>query len=169
MTKNANKKTDVGYSYFSRVLNKPFDTIEELKEAEQTYYDKLKAKEDAANQKKLDAQKVEEALKALNAARKTYKEELTQLTTEYSEELINLKKAYDLGKADIRSNLATAEDAYETALKNFTTKYPEGYHQTIKDGDFETTISAKSSGTKDAKSSKDFPELAEIFNLIFGI
>ena len=51
-----NKKTDVSYGYYSKVLMKPFDTIEELQIAEGEYYAKIKAKEDAAKAKKADAQ-----------------------------------------------------------------------------------------------------------------
>jgi hypothetical protein len=139
--KNETRKTSVEYGYFSKLLLKPFDSIEELQEAEEAYYAEQKAKVDKAATKKADALKVEDAFKALNAARKTYKEELGQLTTEYSEALTDLKKAYDLGKKDITGKLAEAEEAYSKALKDFTDAHPEGYHITLKDGDFETTIS----------------------------
>ena len=102
MFKMSNKNTDANNvtpelpenAYFSRVLNEPFNTVELLKEAEAAHYAKLKAKEDKAAQKKADAQKVEDAFKNLNAARKTYKEKLSQLTTEYSEALVNLNKTF---------------------------------------------------------------------------
>ena len=155
------------YCYYSKVLGKPFDSLNELAMEEQKYYDELKAKEDAASQKKADAQKVEEAFKALNAARKIYKEELTALTTDYSEELEHLKKAFELGKKDINDKLAAAEDAYSTALKEFTDKY-ENYHMTLKDGDFETTISgSKTTTTEPKKSSANVKTLADLFDLMF--
>jgi chromosome segregation ATPase len=164
--KNTEKKNTVGYSYYSRVLEKPFDSIEELKEAEAAYYDKLKAKEVAANAKRNEAKKVEDAFKALNAARKTYKEELAQLTKEYADSLEHLKKAYELGQKDLRTNLATAETAFDEAYKAFVEKHPEGYHLTLKDGDFETTLSNHAETTD---TSVDFSKLADIFNIIFGI
>ena len=168
MTKKVtvNEKTEqLGYGFYSRILNKPFDSLAELKEAEAHHYAEIKAKEDKAAAKKADALKVEDAFKALNAARKEYKEKLTQLTTEYSEELTNLKKAFDLGKKDLQDTLAAAEDAYSKALKEFTVAHPEGYHLTLKDGDFETTISG--SQTKNAKKSET--DLLNIFDLIFGL
>jgi chromosome segregation ATPase len=150
------------------VLEKPFDTIEELAAAEAAHYEKLKAKEDAAAQKKADAQTVEKAFKDLNAARKSYKDDLTQLTTEYSESLENLKKAFELGKKDIANKLATAETTFDEALKAFQAKYPEGYHLTLKDGDFETTISSQSTSAKE-KPATDVSKLADsIFNMLFG-
>ena len=158
---------DVNYGYYSRVLKEPFDTLTELAEAEEAYYAKLKAKEDAASQKKADAQKVEEAFKALNAARKEYKEELTALTTEYSEELERLKKVFELGKKDINDKLAAAEDAYAAALKEFTDKY-DTYHLSLKDGDFETTISGSKTTTNEPKkSSANVKTLADLFDLMF--
>jgi hypothetical protein len=159
--KNDPRKTNVEYGYYSKLLKEPFDSIEELQEAEKAFYAKQKAKEDVAALKKADAQKVEDAFKALNAARKSYKEDLTQLTKEYAESLENLKKAFELGKKDIHDKLATAEDVYSAALKEFTTKY-DSYHVTLKDGDFETTLSKQTSENTLEKKPID------IFDLFFS-
>jgi len=161
---NVAKDTKLGYSFYSRLLGKPFDTVEELAAAETAYYDKLRAKDEKAAAKKADAQKVEDAFKALNAARRDYKSKLNQLTEEFSEALADLKKAYELGKADIHNTLAAAEKAYDDALRTFTEKYPEGYHLTLKDGDFETTISSQTT-----KNTFDNKNLADIFSLLFNI
>lgn len=152
------------YSYYSKVLKEPFNTVAELKKAEEAYYAKLKVKEDKAAQKKADAQKVEDAFKALNAARKDYKEDLTALTHEYSENLAALKKSFECAKESIQKALADKEEQYAVALKAFTEKYPEGYHLTLKDGDFETTISSSSSEMDKAA----IDPLANIFNLLFN-
>lgn len=171
MAKNVNfDKTDKNakaYSFYSRVLEKPFDTVEELMAAEAAHFDKINAKAAAAEAKKNDAKQVEEAFKNLNLARKEYKELLSQLTTEYSDSLVNLKKAFEHGKKDLKCKLADAERAYDEALKVFIEKYPEGYHLTLKDGDFETTISSQTTG--DEKVVANFNELSEIFRTIFGI
>lgn len=161
---NVNKEAKLGYSFYSRLLGKPFDTVEELAAAELEYYDKLRAKDEKAAAKKADAQKVEDAFKALNAARRDYKEKLNQLTEEFSAALTDLKKAYELGKSDLHNQLATAEQNYKDAIKAFGEKYPEGYHMTLKDGDFETTISSKS-----IKNAFDNSNLADIFSLLFNI
>ena len=162
---SACEKTELDYGFYSNILKKPFERLEDLKKAEYVYQEELKAKEAKAAAKKADAQKVEDAFKALNAARKTYKEKLGQLTTEYSEALTELKKAYDLGKKDITSKLAEAEDAYSKALKEFTDAHPEGYHITLKDGDFETTISGKST----LETDKTSDAYSDFFRMIFGI
>lgn len=154
------------YSYYSRVLNKPFDSIEELKDAEAIYYAELKTKEDKAALKKAEAKKVEDAFVALNASRKAYKESLTALTTKYSEDLIALKNAFETARNDIKANLAKAEDAYSAAIKEFTDKYPEGYHLTLKDGDFETTISGSTTKATNAfDTNRAFQMIDWLFNL----
>ena len=169
MTKNTNKKTDIGYGFYSRVLNKPFDTLDELKVAEQKHYDELKAKENKVATKKADAKVVEDAFKALNAARRIYKEKLNQLTTEYTEELTTLKKAYELGKKDIQDKLSEAELAYKKAIKDFGDKYPEGYHMTLKDGDFETTISRSTKVDTKATAKDTKPgNMFDLVDLLFG-
>jgi predicted nucleic acid-binding Zn-ribbon protein len=160
--KMTNKKNHVEFGYYSKLLKEPFDSIEDLKAAEAAYNAKMKAKEDAAAMKKADALKVEDAFKALNAARKTYKENLTQLTKEYAESLDNLKKAFELGKKDIHNQLAEAEEAYQAALKEFADKHPEGYHLTLKDGDFETTVGKQTSENTPVKKPVD------LFDLFFG-
>ena len=165
--KNVARKETRDYSYYSRVLGKPFDSIEELKEAEAVYFAEQKAKEDKVIAKKADAKKVEDAFKALNAARKTYKDDLTTLATDYSESLKELKDTFEFGKKDIHAKLAAAEDAYKAALKAFTDKYPEGYHLTLKDGDFETTISnTVSTGVKTDPST--FKSISDFFEYLFS-
>lgn len=167
--KNVNKNVNngdktVNYGFYSKVLNKPFDSLSELMAAEEAYANELKAKEDKAATKKADAQKVEEAFKALNAARKDYKEKITQLTTEYHDALSELKNAFELGRKDITAKLASAEETYAAALKEFTSKYESGYHLTLKDGDFETTISGSGKTAGDFKPNEVF----DLFNVMFG-
>lgn len=162
------KNTNYEYAFYSKPLKQVFDNLEDLKAAEAKHFAELKAKNAQAAAKKADAQKVEDAFKALNAARKAYKEDLTQLTNEYSAAITELKKAFELGKKDIQDKLAAAEDAYNKALKEFTAAHPEGYHVTLKDGDFETTISRSNKVQPKAKESVSDNELINLFNLLFG-
>ena len=169
---NCGQTAEVNYGYYSKLLKQPFDSLDQLREAEAKFYDAEKAKVAKAAQKKADAQKVEDAFKALNAARREYKEKLTQLTEEYSQELTNLKKAFELGKKDIHDTLAAAEENYSKALKEFTTKYDQ-YHVTLKDGDFETTISGNRGKVADPKKvdtkSATQTDLLNLFDLLFGM
>ncbi len=158
------KKTTNDYIYYSRVLQKPFESVEELKVAEDAYYAELKAKEDKAAAKKADAAKVEDAFKALNQARKDYKENLLKLTSMYQEDLKKLKADFEADKTRVHAALADAETAYSTALKEFTDKY-ETYHLSLKDGDFETTISGSSTVNNDKKENSS---LLNLFDLLFN-
>ena len=163
--KNKNlKDTEPSYSYYSRVLNKPFDTVNALKAAEDAYFAEIKAKEDKAAAKKTDAKKVEDAFKIMNAARKAYKERITTLTNQYTHALKDLKTAFENDKRAANDALAAAEEGYSSALKAFTDKYPEGYHLTLKDGDFETTISSQT-----AADNKTYTvnSIGDILDLLF--
>ena len=153
--------------FYSERLDKLFDTDKELIAAEKAAEKAAAEKAKKAEAKKADAKKVEDAFKALNAARKEYKEKLTQLTSEYAESLENLKKAFELGKKDIHNTLAMAEDTFDKALKEFNSKY-ENYHMTLKDGDFETTISNQTA-TSNKANFADCVKIADIFDWLFKI
>jgi chromosome segregation ATPase len=135
--------------FYSEKLDKLFETEKELVAAEKTAEKAAAEKAKKAEAKKAEAKKVEDAFKALNAARKAYKEEMAQLTKDYSKELDTLKKAFELAKKDIQNKLAEAEDNFAKAHKEFTDAHPEGYHLTLKDGDFETTISGSGNRSTD--------------------
>lgn len=155
------------YLYYSKVLNEPFESVTELKEAEEAYYAKLKVKADKALQKKDDAKKVEDAFKNLNAARRTYKENIISLTTQYGENLNKLKADFEADKVSLQDRLAKAEETYKKALKEFNDKY-DSFHLTLKDGDFETTISSSHTKLNNDKIEADRKAISDIFNLLFS-
>jgi len=162
------EQTTQTYSYYSKVLNKVFDDVDSLMEAEAAYAAEQKAKEDKAAQKKAEAKRVEDAFKALNLERKMYKENILKLTERYSEDLKKLRDSFDADKKELEEILADAEATYAKELKAFTDAHPEGYHLTLKDGDFETTISGQSN--KNFKSvNKAEPNLLNLFDLLFKI
>lgn len=161
-----NSKEKETYCYYSKLLQKPFDSIEELKEAESAQRAKLKEKEEKAAIKKAEALVVENAFKAMNAARKAYKEEIDQITEDYRANLERLRTAYKDACEQARNKMYKAEESYQTAIKSFTSKYPEGFHMTLKDGDCEATISSKSSRST-AEPFKVSTDIADIVNLFF--
>jgi seryl-tRNA synthetase len=161
-------KKEQNYMYYSKVLNAPFESLDALRAAEDEHYAKLKAKEDKAAEKKADATAVEEAFKALNAARKTYKEDINELTKVYSQGLADLKEKFESSRKAIKENLAKAEDDYSKALKAFIDKYPEGYHLTLKDGDFETTISGQTCESNKATVKTGAVKPVDLFDLLFS-
>ena len=135
------KKNDTDYGYYSKLLNKPFDTIEELKAAEEEVRIAEKEKEEKAKAKKAEASKDEEAFKELNEAKKLYNSEITAAKKAYAKIVADAKDALNKSILEAEKNLECAQTKYSDALKEFTDKHPEGYHVTLKDGDNITTIS----------------------------
>lgn len=130
------------YGYYSKVLNKPFDTLEELKAAEGEYRAQELAKRQAAEQRKSDAANVEKAFKDLNAAKRAYSETTAKAYADYLEKAKLLEEEYNTVIKAANSELKAKQESYNKALKVFTDAHPEGYHLTLKDGDNVITYNA---------------------------
>lgn len=162
MKKGTTNTDNNTFAFYSRLLKEPFDTIEELVEAEEAYYAKQKAKEDKIAAKKADAQKVEVAYKELNVANDAYTEKLNALTAEYRDNLAKLKELFEKEKAELKEELTAYEKAYAEELKAYSEKYPKGYELKLKDGNRETTINCSS------KVPEGCMRTADLFDLLFG-
>ena len=134
------KNDVVNYSYYSKLLNKPFDSLDELTEAEDAERAAQEAKKKASEAKKCEAHKVEKAFKDANAAKRDYSESLMAARKTCAKAIADAKAKYSAAVTAADEQLVKAENAYEEALKEFTDKHPEGYHVTLKDGDTVTTI-----------------------------
>jgi hypothetical protein len=143
--KSDETKANVSYGYYSKLLNKPFDTVEELQKAEDEFKAAEEAKKAKSIEKKTDASKVEDAFKALNAAKKTFNTVVGEAKKEYAKVVADAKSVYANKTAEASKSLEIAEEAYNIALKEFNDKHPEGYHMTLRDGDNVTEISRFSS------------------------
>lgn len=142
------------YGYYSKVLSKPFDTLEELCEAEQEFLAIEEAKRQAAEARKNKAAVVEKAFKELNAAKLVYNEEVTALYSELAKNIEAAKVAYNEGIKKSNEKLDTAQVTYNEALNKFIEEHPEGYHLTLKDGDNVVTI--RSNNAAEATIGEDF-------------
>ena len=69
--------------YYSTKLNRLFDTVEELEEAEKVYDDKLKEAEKAKAERAEAAKKVEEAYKLAEETKKAADDLLTEFCKKY--------------------------------------------------------------------------------------
>lgn len=154
------------YGFYSRVLNKPFDTLEELQAAEEKVLMEQEAKAKAVAERKADASKVEEAFKARNAARHSYNEEIVNAKKAYNTAVLEAKKAFEDAVTKASASKDAAEEKYSAALKEFTGKHPEGYHLTLKDGDNVTVLSNQGSTESDSKINKEYNDFIDY---IFGI
>lgn len=135
------KNYEANYGYYSKLLGKPFDTVEALVAAEKEEIAKRNAKQEKADAKKADAQKVEAAFKAANAAKRTFDTEVAEAQKACAKIIADAKAACAASIAESRKKLDAAENDYSKALKEFTAKHPEGYHMTFRDGDTVTNIS----------------------------
>lgn len=132
---------NLGYSFYSNILNKKFDSLEELEKAESNYKKEIEAKEKISAEKKADADKVQKAFCNYNLAKKEYNEELISANKDYCKIISDAKKAFSERKKNAENKLKDAETAYNKNLKDFIEKHPEGYHVTLKDGDNIMTLS----------------------------
>lgn len=141
--------------FYSEKLKKLFDTEKELVAAEKVVDEENQKKRLASEQKKEEASKVEDAFKARNAARREYNTKLVEARKIYNDAIIAAKKAFNETLTTATDAKDKAEEAYNTALKEFTAKY-ESYHMTLKDGDNVVTISNA--------SDKNFETMGKEFN-----
>lgn len=153
------------YSFYSRVLQKPFDTIEELTEAEAEYTKKVEAKKQAAEVKKTDANKVELAYKNISAVKTEYNKQAAEARKAYLEEVKAARSKYDTAISALDKTVQDAEEAYNKELKEFNVKYPEGFHITLKSDDSVTSIT-KNVNKGDANIDL-FDSLENFYNSVF--
>ena len=153
--------------FYSEKLNKLFDTEKDLVVAEKELADKEAAKADAAKAKKADALKVEDAFKARNAARREYNSKVMDARKAYNTALVEAKKAFDAAINDATVTKDKAEEVYNSALKEFTDKHPEGYHMTLKDGDNVITLS-RANDKQYEKISKEYNDFIDTFVKFFN-
>lgn len=141
--------------YYSELTKQLYETEEAAKKAERDL-EATKAKNaELAKAKKQEATKVEDAFKARNAARREYNTKLVEARKIYNDAIIAAKKAFNETLTTATDAKDKAEEAYNTALKEFTAKY-ESYHMTLKDGDNVVTISNA--------SDKNFEAMGKEFN-----
>ena len=127
--------------YYSEKLDRMFETEADLVKEETKAAEAEEKKTKASKQKKEDANKVEIAFKARNAAKRTYNEKVFALKKKYNEDILNLRATFEAAVKAEAEALQTAESNYDSELKEFIKKHPEGYHMTLKDGDNVVTIS----------------------------
>ena len=141
--------------FYSEKLKKLFDTEKDLVAAEKVADEENEKKKLASEQKKEEASKVEDAFKARNAARREYNTKLVEARKIYNDAIIAAKRTFNETLTSATEAKDKAEEAYNTALKEFTAKY-ESYHMTLKDGDNVVTISNA--------SDKNFETMGKEFN-----
>ena len=136
------------YCFYSKKLQKPFDTLEELLKAEEVAELEARAKAEAAAVKKADATKVEEAFKKVNEAKKIMNETIDVASKTYAEEMKAAKDKYIATVDQAEQAYIAAEKEYKERLSEFS-KAHGNFHMTLKDGDVVSTISRQQSSEVD--------------------
>lgn len=153
-TMNEASAQAVDFMYYSRLLQKPFGSLEELRAAEEKVLAEEAAKKQAAEERKAQASNVEKAFKNLNEAKRLYNETITKAYAEYLEKAKELEVAYNKAVQDATEYVKVRQEAYDKVLKAFIDANPNGYHLTLKDGDNVVTYNAgqvnKAADKKDA-------------------
>jgi len=127
--------------YYSEKLDKIFETEKELEAAEKEHAEAEAKKAEAKELVKKESEKVNDAFKALNTAKRNYNKTVIEARKVYNKAVIDARDVYALAIDGAEKARIAAEKAYDEALKNFQSKHPEGYRLTLKDGDNVVTIS----------------------------
>jgi len=148
--------------YYSEVLDKKFDTEKELQVAEKEHEEAEAKKAEAKALVAKESEKVQDAFKARNAARRAYNEKLVALRKAYNEALRTAEKEFKDGLADVTEAKDKAEADYAEKLKEFQNGHPEGYRLTLKDGDNVVTLT--SAPTEIRSIDKEFDDMLDLFS-----
>ena len=148
--------------YYSEILDKKFDTEKELKVAEKEHEEAETKKAEAKALVAKESEKVQDAFKARNAARKAYNEKLVVLRKAYNEALRAAEKEFTDGLKEVTEAKDKAEADYSTKLSEFQKAHPEGYRITLKDGDNVVTLT--STPTEIRSINKEFDDMLDMFS-----
>ena len=152
--------------YYSEILNKNFDKVEDLEKAEKEHAEAEQRKADAKALVAKESEKVQDAFKARNAARRAYNEKLIELRKAYNEAVKQAEKEFTDGLKEVTEAKDKAEVDYDEKLRAFQNAHPEGYRICLKDGDNVITMSSSPAEFR-RNLNKEFDDMLDLFsNLI---
>lgn len=127
---SAEQEESPSYGYYSNLLKKPFETLEELRKAEDDYNQAHKAELEKAEARKTEAKKVEEALRAQAEALAQARVEKRKAYKEYLSKCDEARASYleACSKANETANMAYKD--YQEKLRGFCEKYGS-FHTTM--------------------------------------
>jgi len=121
--------------YYSETLNKYFDTEEECVKAEEELKAAEAKKAEAKALVKKEADVVNTAFVARNAARHEYNEKVLEARKTYNDKVRAAQEEYNKALEEVTTKKLEAEKEFDAKLKEFGKNHPEGYRLTLKDGD----------------------------------
>ena len=162
MMKKVNQTNE--YGFYSKKLQKPFDTLEELLKAEEVAELEARKKAEVAAAKKADATKVEEAFKKVNEAKKIMNETIDTASKTYAEEMKSAKDKYIATVDQAEQAYILAEKEYKERLSEFS-KAHGNFHMTLKDGDNVITLHSDNKSLDFSNAFKMFDLMDSIFKI----
>ena len=118
------KEETPSYGYYSKVLNKPFDTVTELAAAEAAHKKAEDEKRQLAESRRNEAKPVEQAIDAYEEGKVVCNDAIADAYKEYREKVTAAEK-----------ELAKLEQNAEKLRDEFLEKHPEGFHYTYRSKD----------------------------------
>ena len=152
--------------YYSEILNKNFDTEEELVKAEKEHEEAEAKKAEAKAVVAKESADVNEAFKARNAARRAYNEKLVELRKAYNQAVRTAEEEFKNGLKEVSEAKDKAEANYDKKLSDFQKAHAEGYRLCLKDGDNVVTITSDPFEYP-ASLTKEFDDMLDMFSNIF--
>lgn len=158
-------QTSGEYGYYSKLLNKPFDTLDELKAEEEKVKAEQARKEEAKALVKKDSDEVNKAFALRNEARKAYNEKATEAYKTYLETIKKAKEEYEASIKEVKEAKRNAEIEFDKKYREFDKNHPEGYRLILKDGDDVLTVDQE----KKCSYSDLFEDMSKVFDSFFKI
>jgi hypothetical protein len=149
--------------YYSEILEKNFDSVEDLEKAEEEHKAEQAKKEEAKVLVKKESSEVEDAFKVRNAARKDYNVKLVEARKAYNEALRKAKDEFESSLKESTEALEKAEADYDTKLTAFQ-KAHQYYHLTLKDGDNVVTLVSNPGEYQIKTIDKEFDDMLNMFS-----
>ena len=146
--KTEQTENDTDYGFYSKVLNKPFNSLDELKKAEKDYLDEKKSLEEKSAKKREDAHLVEESYE-------NYIDTMSKTNKDLGEYMDKVKKIQN-----------DAYNSFIEARNNFIEKYGS-FHMTFVNK--EPKVDTKGQDTLQTMCDESLDRLYDVIQALFPI
>ena len=121
--KEGETMNNTNYGFYSKVLNKPFDTVEKLKQAEAAYNEQVKKEQEQKLAVEQTKKKLAKACEAAEDAVSAAYEELKKAKEKAAEILNKSNAEVEAILKQAKDKVHEAEQARSVAIKNFNNAY----------------------------------------------
>lgn len=151
--------------YYSEILEKNFDTEEDLVKAEKEHAEAEAKKAEAKALVKKESDEVNKAFVARNEARKIYNEKAADSYKKYLQDMKLARETYEESIKEVKEAKRKAELEFDNVYREFDKKHPEGYRLVLKDGDDVLTVEQE----KNYDYNDFFEDIDKVVNSFFKL